>query len=262
MSYNQKIRLDKKKVFILGGSGLIGQQIVFNLTSLGAKIIVLDIKKNKSFKNNIIFKKFDCSPTSSIEQRYKKVMKKYGCPEIFINCSYPRTFDWKKNTFKKNNFSSMQKNIDLQMSTHAWLSRLSAEGMVKSKIKGGIINIGSIYGLLGQDMTIYEGTSMHENMTYPLIKGGLVNFTRQMASYYGKFGIRVNNVCAGGLKGHVAGKSISQDKKFIRNYSKKVPLKRLGNPEEVANVVTFLASEAASYVTGSNIVVDGGWSVI
>ena len=134
--------------------------------------------------------------------------------------------------------------------------------MAQSKIKGNIINIGSTYGLLGQDLTVYEKTSMKENMTYSLIKGALVNFTRQMASYYGQFGIRVNNVCSGGLKGHVAGKSSQQEKNFVKNYSKKVPLKRLGEPEEIANVITFIASDAASYVSGANIVVDGGWTVI
>ena len=91
----------------------------------------------------------------------------------------------------------MKKNIDLQMNTSAWLSKLTADKMAQSKIKGNIINIGSTYGLLGQDLTVYEKTSMKENMTYSLIKGALVNFTRQMASYYGQFGIRVNNVCSG-----------------------------------------------------------------
>ena len=134
--------------------------------------------------------------------------------------------------------------------------------MVKNNIKGSIINLNSIYGLLGQDLSIYEKTSIKENMPFSMIKGGLVNLTRQMASYYGRFGVRVNSICPGGLTGHVAGKSNLQEKQFIKNYEKKVPLKRLGNPEEVANVITFIASNAASYVTGSNILVDGGWTII
>ena len=103
---------------------------------------------------------------------------------------------------------------------------------------------------------------MTENMPYTMIKGGLINLTRQMASYYGRFGVRVNNICSGGLTGHIAGQSNKQEKQFIRHYEKKVPLKRLGNSEEVANVVTFVASDAASYITGSNILVDGGWTII
>ena len=111
-------------------------------------------------------------------------------------------------------------------------------------------------------MNIYKKTRMKENMPYSMIKGGLVNLTRQMASYYGQYRIRINGICAGGLKGHVAGKSNKQEKQFVKNYQKKVPLKRLGDSEEVANAVTFIASDAASYITGSNILVDGGLTII
>ena len=103
---------------------------------------------------------------------------------------------------------------------------------------------------------------MKENMPYSMIKGGLVNLTRQMASYYGRYGIRINSICSGGLKGHVAGKLRYQQKQFVKNYENKVPLKRLGDPDEVANVITFIASDASSYITGSNILVDGGWTTI
>ena len=148
------------------------------------------------------------------------------------------------------------------MNSYAWLSKIVADEMLKNKIKGSIINLNSIYGLVGQDLNIYQKTSMKENMPYSMIKGGLVNLTRQMASYYGRYGIRVNNICSGGLKGHVAGKSKFQNKQFVKNYENKVPLKRLGEPEEVANVITFMASDASSYITGSNILVDGGWTII
>ncbi len=262
MSYLDKIKLRQKKVIVVGGSGLIGLPIVRNLISIGAKVIVLDIKKNNKFPKNVIFEKFNCSPLTDLEKRYIAIIKKYGCPDVFINCSYPRTSDWAKSSFKSIVLKRMTKNIDLQMNSYAWLSRLTAEKMSKKKIKGSIINLGSTYGVLGQDLTIYEKTKMKENMSYSLIKGGLVNLTRQMASYYGQFGIRINNICAGGLQGHVAGKSNFQEKRFVKNYSKKVPLKRLGQPHEVANVVTFLASDASSYITGSNILVDGGWAAV
>ena len=156
----------------------------------------------------------------------------------------------------------MEKNVEIHMNSYAWLARMFAEQMVKNKIKGSIINLNSIYGLLGQDLNIYYKTQMKENMPYSMIKGGLVNLTRQMASYYGRYGIRINSICSGGLKGHVAGKLRYQQKQFVKNYENKVPLKRLGDPDEVANVITFIASDASSYITGSNILVDGGWTTI
>ena len=116
----------------------------------------------------------------------------------------------------------MAKNIEIHMNSYAWLAKIVAEKMIKNKIKGSIINLNSIYGLLGQDLSIYEKTSMKENMPYSMIKGGLVNLTRQMASYYGKFGIRINGVCSGGLKGHVAGKSNFQQKQYLFIFLKNI----------------------------------------
>ena len=261
MTFLNKIRLTNKKVYILGGFGLIGSKVVASTLSIGAKVIILDVQK-KQIPNNVKYEKFDCSKLNNLEKNFNRIILKFGCPDVFINCSYPRTKDWGKSSFNKITLKRMTKNIEIHMNSYAWLAKMVAEKMVKNKIKGSIISLNSIYGLLGQDLNIYEKTSMTENMPYTMIKGGLVNLTRQMASYYGRFDIRINSICSGGLIGHVAGKSSAQEKQFTRNYEKKVPLKRLGNSEEVANVVTFIASDAASYITGSNILVDGGWTII
>ena len=97
---------------------------------------------------------------------------------------------------------------------------------------------------------------MRENFTYSLIKGAIINLTKQMASYYGKHNIRVNCISPGGVS------DIGQSRKFIKNYSNKVPMKRLAKPEEVASGVIFLASDSSSYVTGINLLIDGGWTSI
>ena len=149
--------------------------------------------------------------------------------------------------------------MDIHLNSYAWLGRLAAEAMVKKGNDGSIIQLGSTYGIVGQDLTIYQGTDMHENMTYAAIKGGITNLTRQMAAYYGKFNIRVNTLCPGGLKGHIAGKRDKQNPVFVKQYSKKTPLNRLGLPEEIASTALFLASDASSYITGSTFMVDGGW---
>jgi NAD(P)-dependent dehydrogenase (short-subunit alcohol dehydrogenase family) len=133
--------------------------------------------------------------------------------------------------------------------------------MVEKGNGGSILQLGSIYGIVGQDLTVYEGTEMQENMTYAAIKGGITGLTRLMASYYGQYNIRINTLCPGGLKGHNS-KSNTQNPVFIKQYSKKNPLKRLGHPEEVASTALFLASEASSYITGATIMVDGGWTAI
>jgi NAD(P)-dependent dehydrogenase (short-subunit alcohol dehydrogenase family) len=261
MSFLNKIKLTNKKVYILGGFGLIGSKVVKNILSVGGQVIILDIQK-KQIQSGIKYEKLDCSKLKSLEKNFNRIIKKFGCPDVFINCSYPRTKDWNQSSFNKITLKRMSKNIEIHMNSYAWIAKIVAEKMVKNKIKGNIINLNSIYGLVGQDLKIYEKTTMTENMPYSIIKGGLVNLTRQMASYYGRFGIRVNGICSGGLKGHVAGKSNLQEKQFIKNYEKKVPLKRLGSPDEVADVITFMASRASSYITGSNVIVDGGWTII
>ena len=261
MSFLNKIKLTNKKVFILGGFGLVGSKVVTNILSVGAKVIILDIRKKK-FNKNVEFINFDCSKLNTLEKNFNRIVKRFGCPDIFINCSYPRTKDWIQSSFDKITLNRMKKNVEIHMNSYAWLSKMVADKMVKNNKKGSIINLNSIYGLQGQDLNIYEKTSMKENMTYSMIKGGIVNLTRQMASYYGKFGVRINGICSGGLRGHVAGKSNFQDKQFVKNYQKKVPLKRLGEPEEVAHVISFIASDASSYITGANIIVDGGWTII
>lgn len=148
------------------------------------------------------------------------------------------------------------------MNTFAWLAKMTADSFVKNKTAGSIIQLGSIYGVVGQNLNIYKNTNMKENLTYSLIKGGIINYTRQMASYYGKHNIRINTICPGGIVGSVANLADKQSKKFVKNYSYQVPLKRLGNPEEIASTILFLASSASSYITGSTLMVDGGWTAV
>jgi NAD(P)-dependent dehydrogenase (short-subunit alcohol dehydrogenase family) len=119
-----------------------------------------------------------------------------------------------------------------------------------------------MYGLVAQDSNLYKNTNISENMTYGIIKSATIHFTKQMASYYGKYNIRVNNLVIGGIRGHIKGSKKKQDKNFLRKFNLKVPLKRMGIPEEIPSSVIFLASPASSYITGSNIVIDGGYSII
>ncbi len=267
----KKFRLDGKTAFVIGGLGLIGKEVSVSFISAGAKTIILDLRSEKAeaFEKEVgqanydaHFRPFDCANMEDLEQNFSNLCDELGCPDIFINCSYPRTEDWEKNSFREVTLASFRENVDIHMNSYALLARLAAEAMVKAVISGSIIQLGSIYGVLGQDLTVYEGTDMHENMAYAAIKGGITSLTRQMASYYGQFNIRINTLCPGGLEGYVAGKSDTQNPVFIEQYSNKNPLKRLGRAEEVASTALFLASEAASYITGATIMVDGGWTAI
>ena len=100
------------------------------------------------------------------------------------------------------------------------------------------------------------------NIIYSFVKGGLQNLTRQMAVLFGKANITINTVNAGGVIERKNSKIISPKKNFIKRYSKNTPLNRMAESNEIASVVIFLSSEASSYITGSNIMVDGGWTAI
>jgi len=271
IDYLQKFKLDGKTAFVVGGLGLIGKEVSIALAVLGAKVVVLDVDKDggesliRNIKNNIYnisFEFFDCSDMNQIETLFSEIITRQGCPDIFINCSYPQTEDWSKSSFQDVKLESFRENVDIHMNSYVWLARMSAESMKVEKISGSIIQMGSIYGILGQDLSVYEGADMQENMTYAAIKGGITNMTRQMASYYGQFNIRVNTLVPGGLSGHVAGKSNTQNPTFVKQYSSRLPLKRLGLSEEIASAALFLASDAASYMTGATLIVDGGWTAI
>ena len=134
--------------------------------------------------------------------------------------------------------------------------------MQKKNIHGSIIQLSSMYGLIAQDDNLYKKTNVSENMTYGIIKSSTIHFTKQMASHYGKHNIRVNNLVIGGIKGHIKGSKKKQDKSFLKKFNLKVPLKRMGTPQEIPSSVIFLASPASSYITGANIVIDGGYSII
>ena len=256
MNYSEKFKLKNKTAFVLGGSGLVGKEVSKALLDCGAKVVILDkINRLQKNQNKFNFEIIDVSKPINIEKNYKKIIKKHSIPDIFINCSYPRTTDWSKNSFSQINYKSFKKNIEIHLNSFSWIAKIVAESM-KSKKKGGsIIQLSSIYGVVGQDLTIYEGTKMKESMTYSIIKGGINNLTRLMASYYGRDNIRVNVLCAGGVFDN-------QNKKFVKKYNKKTPLKRMAKADEIASSAVFLASDAASYITGSLFMVDGGWTAI
>lgn len=263
--------LKNKNAIILGGSGLIGRKVSVELAKAQANVLILD--KNKMETRKVVKevaelgkrcsgKYFDCSDMNRIEDNLKKIFSDFFVPEIFINCTYPRTKDWAKNNFKQIKLKSYRKNIDIHLNSYSWSARLIAEEMAKKKIKGSIILTSSIYGIKAQDLTLYEGTNLEENMTYPVIKAGIIQLVKQMSSYYGRLNIRVNAICPGGLEGKIAGKKSSQDKLFKRRYIKKTPLGRMTDPGDIANAIIFLSSEASSYITGQALNVDGGISVV
>ena len=252
--------LKNKKIIVVGGSGLIGLEVSNLLNNLGANVFNFDINKNKNLSKEINFEKFDVTNESSIKKKMDNFFKKNGTPDCYVNCSYPILKGNNKYSFKNIKLKVIEKSLDIHLKTYIWLAKIIAEKMTHSKVKGSIVQFGSHYGVIGQNSEIYKGTKMSENMVYSAIKGGIISNTKQMASHYGKWGIRVNCICPGGIEGHVKGKKFAQPKNFLKKYSSRTPLKRLAKKSEIAPSVAFLLSEASTYITGTTLMIDGGWT--
>jgi NAD(P)-dependent dehydrogenase (short-subunit alcohol dehydrogenase family) len=263
INYLSKFKLDKKVSLVMGGTGLLGKEIVKAFCEAGAITIIIDLddlnglklKYELSKKGYFCdFYKCDLTNYSDVKTIIEEINKKFHKIDILVNTFYPRTNDWKLG-IEDINYDSWAKNIDMHLNSYCMITKYICDIMKLNNLQGSIINMSSIYGVLGPDFTIYEGTNITNPPAYSAIKGGIINFTKYVASYYGKYNIRVNTICPGGVFDN-------QDKKFVKNYNNKTPMKRMAKPEEIASVCLFLASDASSYITGQAIMVDGGWSII
>jgi NAD(P)-dependent dehydrogenase (short-subunit alcohol dehydrogenase family) len=243
--------LKDKVIIVTGGCGLIGKSIIKRIIAEDGIAINAEINVITNLDNGII----NCDITShnSVEECIIQIINRYGRIDGWVNNAYPRTDDWSKK-FEDIPLLSWKKNIDMQLNSIFICCQLVLAQMKKQK-SGSIVNMASIYGVVGPDFSVYDRTEMTMPAAYSAIKGGVVNFTRYLASYYGAYGIRVNCVSPGGIFDQ-------QSTEFISNYEKKVPMKRLGSPEDVSPSVTFLLGNNSNYITGHNLIVDGGWTSI
>jgi NAD(P)-dependent dehydrogenase (short-subunit alcohol dehydrogenase family) len=134
-------------------------------------------------------------------------------------------------------------------------SQIFSEPM-QAQRSGSIVNISSIYGVVGPDFSIYEGTTMSNPVDYSFAKSGIIGLTRYLASFLGPFGVRANCISPGGFW------TADMPEVFERNYARRTLLGRMAVPKDIQGPALFLASDASAYVTGQNISVDGGWTAI
>ncbi len=257
-------RLDKKVVILTGGSGLIGLEAVRQLTLFGAQVVV-GVRNTGKFKNKLsslslpddspepVCFKLDIAEHSSIKSFFRKSIDRFYKIDVLINNAWPKTEDW-SNKFEDVNSVSLYKNLCDHAGGYFLCCQEAALYMKKQK-NGVILNIGSIYGDVGPHFPIYENTNMTSAAAYSLIKGGIHTFTKYLATYLAPYNIRANCLVPGGILSRE-----HQHPEFIKNYEKNTPLGRMAVPSDIIGPLQFLISDAAKYVTGALLVVDGGWT--
>jgi NAD(P)-dependent dehydrogenase (short-subunit alcohol dehydrogenase family) len=182
-----------------------------------------------------------------------KILKNYGKIDGLVNNAYPKNKNYGRK-FEDVTYEDFCENINLYVGGYFLITQQVSKVMIKQNY-GNIINIGSIYGFTAPRFEIYEGTEMTTPVEYAAIKGAIINLTKYLASYLGKYNIRVNCISPGGVYDH-------QPETFVKKYSQKVLLeKRMANVDDLTGALLFLLSDSSKYITGQNIVVDGGWSL-
>ena len=252
-------RLDGRTAVVTGGLGRIGGVIAKALAEAGARVVVVDKAATgggaaaRKLGAGVIFEPADVAAPDAVPALVASLDRRLGGFSIWVNCAYPRTADWGVAP-ERDRPQSWRANVEMQLIATCLAADHAAQRMTK-RGGGTIINTASIYGVVGPDFGVYEGTDMTSPAAYSAIKGGLIGHTRYLASYYGRQGVRVNVICPGGVEA-------GQSARFVRQYARRTALGRMAKAEELGPPVVFLASDASSYVTGAVLMVDGGWTAI
>jgi len=258
--------LRNKVAIVTGAAGQLGGEYVKILIEAEAKVAAFDINFNNP---KSVLGKFDGKPgfikcevditnKDSIVSATNKVITSLGIPEILVNNAAidtpPNASDNVTGPFEDYPEEAWDMMMDVNLKGMFFCCQVIGDKMAKNK-KGSIINISSIYGIVSPDQRIYEYKSepFFKPITYSVTKSGVLNLTRYLATYWAKDNVRINTLT-------LAGVFNNQDETFLKNYTCKVPLGRMANVNEYNGAVLFLASNASSYMTGSNLVVDGGFT--
>jgi NAD(P)-dependent dehydrogenase (short-subunit alcohol dehydrogenase family) len=267
-SSSELFSLKGKTILLTGSAGRLGTNFAHALSSAGADVILIDIddKKNQKLEKEITTK-FNTKPRAfnvnitkkdELANLGEKIIKDYGKIDGLVNNAFfsPR-LDVKRSAaeFEQYPLDLWSTVVTVNITGVFLCCQEFGKIMKEQKSGGSIVNISSIYGINGADQRIYGKSNLNSPPSYAATKGALVNFTRYLAAYWHRKNIRVNTMTLGG----VLDKSY-MSKEFIRNYSEKTMLGRMANNDEYNGALVFLLSDASSYMTGANLILDGGWS--
>ena len=257
--------LSGRVAVITGGAGHLGRAMASALSQSGCTIVLIDrdpevienarAELSASVSTNIYAVTCDLENEEARVNMARKVAVDHLKVDILINnAGFVGDNNLKGWTtpFTEQSIETWRRALEVNLTAPFHLAQLFAPLLIASG-KGSIVNISSIYGLLGPDMSLYDRTSMGNPAGYAASKGGLIQLTRWLATTLAPR-VRVNAISPGGI-------GRGQPESFVTQYIARTPLNRMGTEEDFLGVIAFLSSDLSAWVTGQNIVVDGGWSV-
>lgn len=257
-------------VVVTGGLGQLGRQFALALADRGARVAVLDARVSdpavgerfgdRGRDAGLLFVPVDITQRRDLERALSQVVEIWGPPHALVNNaaldSPPNAPAEENGPFETYPEASWDKIMEVNVKG-VFLSCQVIGGAMAAAGRGSIVNICSIYGLVSPDQRIYEyrrsGAPFFKPVAYSVSKSALLNLTRYLATYWAGRNVRVNTLTFGGVFNR-------QDEEFLKGYTARVPLGRMAREDEYNGAVIFLVSDASSYMTGSNLVVDGGWT--
>ena len=258
-------------VVMTGGLGQLGRSYTLGLVDRGARVAVLDSRVDEELvrerygdragDEGLMFVPSDVTQRSSIEAGLETVNASWGVPHALVNNaaldSPPGAPAEENGPFETYPDTSWDRVLDVNLKG-AFMCCQVTGGQMAETGRGSIVNICSIYGLVSPDQRVYEyrrreGQPFYKPPAYAVSKSGLLNLSRYLATYWADRHVRVNTLSLGGVFN-------DQDEEFLEAYCKRVPMGRMAREDEYRGAIIFLISDAASYMTGSNLVIDGGWT--
>jgi NAD(P)-dependent dehydrogenase (short-subunit alcohol dehydrogenase family) len=245
--------LRDRVAIVTGGAGQIGREIVRGLEERGARVAVFDLEAERF--------RVDVTDRSAIEDATKEIERDWGPPHVLVNAAAldsrpdaPPEEVGPVETYPEDSFDEVM-DVNVKgtfLCCQVVGARMAAAG------RGSIVNVSSIYGMLSPVQDLYEfrrrgGETFFKPVAYSVSKSAVYNLTRYLATYWAKSGVRVNTLTLAGVWNN-------QPQEFLDAYTERLPLGRMADVHEVVGPLVFLASDASSYVTGANLVADGGWS--
>jgi NAD(P)-dependent dehydrogenase (short-subunit alcohol dehydrogenase family) len=266
----EKFSLTGRVAIVTGAMGLIGRKHCEALADAGADVVVLDLHAETvrqiaaDLGPNHLGIAASVLDKPALELARDQITARYGRIDILVNNAAIN--DMFENPAMAKELSAFENypieafRASLEVNVLGVFLCAQVFGTVMAEAgSGSIINLASTYGIVGPDQSIYRNAAgeqtFYKSPAYPATKGAVVNFTRFLAAYWGHKGVRVNTLSPGGVEN-------SQDDAFVQRYTAKTLLGRMAQPSDYQGALIYLASDASAYMTGANLVVDGGWTAI